>query len=141
MSTNVLLLNSAIGVVLPLLVALITHWNASGAVKSLLLALLSAIAGVITPEVVGANTDWRKMLLSVISVFGTSVLAHYGVLKPAGVTGSAGVIQRNVQGGIGAPAVAPVEDDVEQAPDPAAVDTSDNVKLAPYQDTPNGSIQ
>lgn len=94
------------GVVLPMIVAFVTHRLADGAVKTLTLVLFSVIAGAVA-EIV--QNDGRFELWSTIGnivlAFGTAVIAHFGLLKPTNVTGTNGVIQIKVPGGIGRPTV------------------------------------
>lgn len=95
-------LNFAIGVLLPAVVALVTHRFADGTVKALVLLFLSALTGVGT-QIAANNGDFdvAPAAMAVLTAFGSAVLAHYGLLKPAGVTGSEGVIARAVPGGLG----------------------------------------
>jgi ABC-type nitrate/sulfonate/bicarbonate transport system substrate-binding protein len=95
-------LNVVIGVVLPAIVALVTKRFADSAVKALLLLFLASVSGVLTQIVSnGGDFDVAPAAMAVLTAFGAAVLAHYGFLKPAGVTGTDGVIARAVPGGVG----------------------------------------
>lgn len=94
------------GTLLPMLVALVTSRVASGALKSILLAFLSAVAGVVNEAIqVGGDLsalDAHATLTQSLTTFLIAVGLHFGLLKPAGVTGSSGSIQHAVAGGLGA---------------------------------------
>lgn len=91
-----------VATVLPALVALVSSRVASSSVKGVLLALLSAVAGWLTSlQLTGGAFEVEAALSSVFVTFITAVSVHYGLLKPAGVTGSSGAIQRAVPGGVG----------------------------------------
>lgn len=95
-------LTFALGTLLPALVALVTKQNAASWVKSLALAALSAVSGVLTSVAAnGGQLEWKAALTSFIITFVTAVSTHYGLLKPSGVTGSEGAIAEAVPGGIG----------------------------------------
>lgn len=99
------LLTFVLGVVLPALVALVTKQVASETVKSLMLVFLSGVAGVLTEwqdaMAAGVGMDWGNALWAAFQVFAVAVLTHFGLLKPMGVTGSDGAIQRKMPGGLG----------------------------------------
>jgi hypothetical protein len=97
-----LLLNIGIGVLLPMLVALVTHRLASGAVKTLLLLALSLLGGLLA-NVTVASFRWQDFLTSFLLQFETAAVAHFSALKPLGITGAQGVIATAVPAGVGAP--------------------------------------
>jgi len=101
MSIDLILVNLAVGVVLPILVQLVAKAKASAAVKSLLSLLLAAVASVLTPLLVVDHIDWRTVGLSLAQVFVMTIASHYGLLKPLNVTGSQGTIAEAVPGGVG----------------------------------------
>jgi|SRR6478735_6167461 hypothetical protein len=103
MSTDLLLINAIVGIVIPALVALLTKAAAPDWVKAVVNLLLAAIAGVLTPMVASGtdDIDWKVTGLTILQVFVLSVVAHYGLLKPTGLTGGAGVISQAVPGGVG----------------------------------------
>jgi hypothetical protein len=153
MSANTLqllaVLNMVASLLLPLLHSVVTNINASEPVKTVITALLAAVTGFFTPFLAGtqswATFDWQLALISIGTVFLGTVLSHYGLWKPLQVTGSAGVIQSVVPGGIGgssngdhSPAVvnafpAPVGSTVSPAyaDIQAAVDTQDPTVTIP----------
>jgi hypothetical protein len=99
-------LNLAINVALPAVVALITARMASSGLKAVVLLALSAVSGFLTAALDAvtntASFDWSQAGFTVLSGFAVAVLTHFGLLKPLGVTGSAGAIQTSVPGGVGA---------------------------------------
>ncbi len=95
-------LNILIGVLLPGAVALVTRRFADSAVKALTLVALTVLTSVVTQIAAnGGDFDVAPTAMVFLTQFGTAVLAHYGVLKPTGVTGTNGAIARVVEGGIG----------------------------------------
>lgn len=103
---NLLLVNGVVGVIVPALVALIVRVNAPSWFKAVANLGLTAVAGVLTPLIVtGGTFDWRAVDISILEVFAASITAHYGLLKPTGITGTDGVIAQSVSGGLG-PSVA-----------------------------------
>jgi hypothetical protein len=102
------MLNMVLSFLLPLAQQAVTNISAPPPVKVAVTALMSAIVGFITPFVSGlqqwSDFNWQLALLSIGSVFLTSVLSHYGLWKPAGVTGTEGSLSNKLPGGIGKPA-------------------------------------
>lgn len=94
------LLNVVVGVILPLLVALVTHRVAAEWLKSLILLALSVLGGLLTTVTVD-TFHWKGFLLAFAVQFGTAVTSHFGALKPLGITGSTGVVQTKLPGGVG----------------------------------------
>lgn len=96
------------GTALPMIVALTTAQVANAGLKAVTLAALAAVGGVGNELVsVGGNVaafDWSASGANALTVFLIGVGLHYGLLKPAGLTGSSGSIQSSVTGGIGASA-------------------------------------
>lgn len=77
-------------VVLPVLVGLVTTKVTSAGVKSVLLLALSAANGFLS-ELGSHPSDWHlgsAVILTLVS-FGISVLTHFGLLKPTGVSAAA----------------------------------------------------
>lgn len=94
------------GVLLPMLVALVTAQLASPGLKAVVLAVLSAVSGVLN-ELVAVNgdfaaIDWKLSAGNALTVFLIGVGLHVGILKPTGVTGTDGSIASRVTSGIGA---------------------------------------
>jgi hypothetical protein len=87
-----------VGVVLPALVALVTKQVSSSRFKSLALVALSAVSSVVVPLVGATTVDFQAVANNFLVIFGSGVLAYYGVLKPTGVTEA---VQTAVPGGLG----------------------------------------
>lgn len=98
-------LNVLINVLLPILVAVLTSRVADGAVKALVLLVLSAVSGFLVAWLdavnLGVAFDMSQAGFTVVVGLVMAIAAHFGVWKPTGVTGSAGVIQLRMPGGIG----------------------------------------
>lgn len=91
-----------VATVLPALTALVTKRFAPGSTKALVLTALSVIAGWLTSlQATDGDFDLKAAVVGVFTTFVTAVATHYGLLEPLAVTGSEGVIQRSVPGGIG----------------------------------------
>lgn len=94
-----------INTALPIVVALVTSRFADGAVKALVLLFLSAVTGVLVGVLAavnaGAPVDWSHVLFTALVGYLVAVVAHFGLWKPAAVTGSAGVVQLKVPSGMG----------------------------------------
>jgi len=99
------LLTLAINVVLPALVALVTARESHPGVKAVALLFLSSLTGVLSTWVHAIDTgtviDWSQAGFTALAGFAVAVLAHFGLLSPLALTGSQGVIQAAVPGGIG----------------------------------------
>lgn len=93
---DVVALSFVVGVVIPMIVGLVTKARASSALKAILNALLSAVAGyaIVAIKADGA-IDLYAALIGIGMTWVTSVGTHTGLLKPAGVTGADGAIQRS----------------------------------------------
>jgi hypothetical protein len=96
-----LLLDALIGVVLPMLVGVVTHRLAASWLKSLALLALSVLSAVLTTVVV-SDFHWLTFGTTFMVQFASAVVAHYGLLKPVGITGADGVIQKLIPEGVGA---------------------------------------
>lgn len=94
-----------LSVVLPSVTALLVKAQASSAVKAVTLIALSALSGFLTAWQADPHYNWRHGIAVWAVQFGAAVIAHFGLLQSARVTGSAGVIQRKTgHAGIGRPA-------------------------------------
>lgn len=113
------IVNMVVSFVLPLVIQLVTNSSAPEPVKAVITLLISAIVGALTPFLTGVQSwppsDWAAVALSAASVFLTSILAHYGLWKPVGVTGTDGSIANKFPGGIGGTTT--TEDPAPPAPD------------------------
>lgn len=108
---DVTYLNLILAVALPAIVALVTRRLASPGVKALVLALLTILAGVIQQVINNNGTFSVKETVGTILVqFVSAVALHYGLLKPIGVTGTNGALQR-ATAGVGIGSSAPTTDD------------------------------
>lgn len=100
-------LDILLGLVLPMLVALVTNNVAAGGWKAIVLALLAAISGVVQELVNAAGVlegfDWDTAASHAVWTFLFAVGLHFGLLKPVGITGKDNVIQNAQPRGIGAP--------------------------------------
>jgi hypothetical protein len=97
--------NIVLGLVLPMLVALVTANAASGAVKAIFLAFLAALGGFVQEFVdagaLFANFDLDIALSNFVWTFLLAVGLHFGLLKPIGITGKDNAIANTVPGGVG----------------------------------------
>lgn len=74
------------GLVIPLIVGLITKARANRAVKSVSLAVLSVIAGLISLAAkADGNIDLYTSAEAIITAFITAIASYYGFWKPTGV--------------------------------------------------------
>lgn len=121
MTQTLLLLNVAVGTVLPALVGFVTHRHAPAQVKSLLLLALSAVSAVLTASIQQGSFHYKAVLVSFATTFFAGVGAHFGLLKPAGVTGESGAVS-GVGLSIGQPAPATA---VVDTPVPPATPVAD----------------
>jgi hypothetical protein len=95
--------NFALAVVLPMVVAVVTKRLATGAVKAVVLTLLTVVASILQ-TIVQADGRFtvQVVVVNFVVTFVTAVATHFGLLQPLRVTGKAGVIQEAVPGGVGA---------------------------------------
>jgi predicted Na+-dependent transporter len=98
-------LSLAINVLLPIVVALVTSRVAGGAVKALVLLVLSALASylvaILASVEAGTAVDWSQTTFTALVGLVVAVSSHFGVWKPTGLTGADGVIQTKAPAGIG----------------------------------------
>jgi hypothetical protein len=85
----VTLLTLIVGTVLPVLVALVTTRVTSSGKKAVLLAVLSAITGLLSELLnalqAGVSYDLFAGLVTAVTVFIVAVALHFGLWKPTGV--------------------------------------------------------
>lgn len=85
----VTLLTLVVGTVLPVLVALVTTRVTSSGKKAVLLAVLSAVAGLLSELLnalqAGVPYDVFAGLVTAVTVFIIAVALHFGLWKPTGV--------------------------------------------------------
>lgn len=95
-------LTFVISTALPMLTALITKRYGSAAWSAWILLALSAITGTLTSiEAAGGTFILEAAISGTVVSFITAVGVHFGLLKPAHVTGNDGVIRKTVEGGVG----------------------------------------
>jgi hypothetical protein len=103
--TWVQLLTLLVSLVLPLLVAVVTTRLASPGLKAVVLAFLAALTGfgseLLDALVNHTAYDVGAAVFAWTYSFILAVVAHFGALKPAGVTGSRGAVANALPGGIG----------------------------------------
>lgn len=79
-----------ISVVLPVLVGLVTTRVTSAGLKGVLLLALSTLNGFLVELAnPGPDYDFQTAVVLSLVAFGTGVLAHFGLWKPAGVSAKA----------------------------------------------------
>jgi hypothetical protein len=95
-------LDLVMGTVLPIVVAIVKRRYGRVWVGAVLLAVLAAAEAVLR-EVMGANGrfDIKPVLIHFFLTFISGVAMHFGLLKPVGVTGDEGAVQRVIPAGIG----------------------------------------
>jgi|SRR6185312_2396113 hypothetical protein len=91
-----------VGTILPALVSLVTHQLASSKYKTVVLLVLSVLAGVGTQMLSnGGHLVLDQAALTSAGSFGIAWVAHEGLLKPLGLTGTTGLLNSKVPGGLG----------------------------------------
>lgn len=92
------LISMIVGTLLPILVAVITDRAASGATKAVTLLALAALSSFLSAWLVALNTggafDWSQAAFGVLVTFVVAVATHFGLWKPANVTGSSSPTSR-----------------------------------------------
>lgn len=79
-----------VGVLLPILVAVVTKYEDSPRVKSLLLLVLSGVTGVLNSWLVAPNGfDWAQAIWGGVTTFIIGVATLFGLWKPTGVNEAA----------------------------------------------------
>lgn len=78
-------LSAIVGVVIPILVAIVTKHSTSATVKSVLLLLLSGVSGFLTEMINDAAFNWQQALFGAILTFVVGVASYFGLWKPTGV--------------------------------------------------------
>lgn len=84
------ILGPIIGIVLPLLVAIVTRESTNSSVKAVLLAALALVTNLLTgvADALAHHTvyDLGQALILALGTFIVSVAMHYGLFKPTGVS-------------------------------------------------------
>jgi hypothetical protein len=95
-------LTFVIATVLPAVTALVVKRFASSSAGAMVLLFLSVVTGALTSiQASGGSFELKTAAVGVFVAYVTAVASHFGLLKPAGVTGSDGAIQRAIPGGVG----------------------------------------
>jgi hypothetical protein len=95
-----MLLTAAISALVPWLTAVVVHWQAPEGVKAAVSLLLTTVTGVLT----GLQTDshdWQHLVLYAFEGFVVATGTHFGLWKPANITGSQGAIANTFPGWFG----------------------------------------
>ena len=105
------ILTLIVSVLLPVLVALVSRQTAHPGLKAVLLALLAALVGFGSELLAAINSghpyDAGTGALTWLGSFIIAVAVHYGLWKPAGITGSGGAVASALPAGVGAPSAGP----------------------------------
>lgn len=98
-------LSYILGIAFPILVGVITKAAAAPWVKALTLSVLSTIGGFLSQAITeNGHLDGKRVFVSAVTVFVVGVATHFGLWKPAAVTGSTGVVQvKTANFGLGKP--------------------------------------
>lgn len=83
--SDISLLATLAGVIVPLLVGLVTKLDAPGGLKAFLNAGLSAAGGLVATVVPGAF-QWHPFLAAWATTWVVSIATHYGLWKPTGIS-------------------------------------------------------
>src|SRR3954466_14730917 len=86
----VLILGPIIGILLPLLVAIVTKLSTKSGIKAILLAALALVTNLLVgiENALTTHTDYDLgvALILALGTFVVSVAVHYGLWKPTGIT-------------------------------------------------------
>jgi hypothetical protein len=86
MSTFQLLINGAVGFLLPVIVGIVTRWSTRSAVKAVVLLFLSALSGLLTAWLANPSMHFGLAALYAGEAWVVAVATHFGLWKPGGVT-------------------------------------------------------
>lgn len=77
------LLSALIGIVIPLVVALVTKLSLDSRIKAILSIILSAIGGTLVQvNNNGGTFDWKQALVATAVTAGTAIVSYVGAWKP-----------------------------------------------------------
>lgn len=96
-----LLVTAVISAVIPWLTAVITRWDAASWLKAVVTLVLTSVTGVVSSWQLDPAYDWKHGVLFAFEGFIVAVGAHFGLWKPACISGSQGAIARALPSGIG----------------------------------------
>lgn len=75
-----------VGTVLPIVVGIVTKEVRSGALRSSLLAFLSAVAGAANMAIHDQGVFTKETIVAAAITFVTASASYYGFLKPSGIS-------------------------------------------------------
>jgi len=88
--TTFQLVTLIVGVLLPILVAIVTKYESSPRVKSVVLLVLSGVAAVLNSWLSTPNGfDWQQAIWGAVTTFVIGVASLFGLWKPTGVNDAA----------------------------------------------------
>lgn len=97
-----LYLTFLVATLLPVLVGLVRSRYGSSRLGAMLLLFFSVVSGWLTSLYsTGGDFEPKTAFVSIVMSFITATGAHYGFLKPSGITGRDGAVERAVPGGVG----------------------------------------
>jgi len=80
-------LSLLVGIVLPILVGIVTKTTTHPGMKAVLLALLSAVSGLLSEYMAGgAGFNWATAAITWLGTFMVAVATHFGFWRPTGIT-------------------------------------------------------
>lgn len=90
-------------VLLPIVVAFVTKHDLAGKYKAVVLLALSGVSSVVYAAYeaaqASASFDWPNAILGAVVAFVIATATHYGLWKPAEITGSEGKVAKYGLGG------------------------------------------
>lgn len=87
-----------VGVVIPIITAVVARWTAAPGVKAVITLTLSAVAGVVTQAIEGGGIWTSEMIVNAVVAYVIAIATYYGLWKPTTV---APAISQRVPGFIG----------------------------------------
>lgn len=97
-------LNLVLAAVLPILTALVTARFAPSSLKTVILVALTVLSTALQAVFDDGGTfEVRPFIMTTVLQFLMSVGFHFGLLKPANITGSSGAVATSVPAGVGGP--------------------------------------
>jgi hypothetical protein len=100
-----------VATILPAVVALVRDRYGSSRLGALLLVGLTVLTSLLAE--LGSEFNLTEAAERFVIMFVVAVVAHYGLLQPAGITGRTGAITTAVPGGLGASGPPPVDPPVQ----------------------------
>lgn len=90
-----LLVAILVAMVLPAIVAAATAWNAPSSLKTMVLLILSVIATALQAVLWQDHVSWKEFLAALAGQVALAVLAHFGIVKPVGLSGPSSSVARS----------------------------------------------